>query len=140
MESQQEEHELPSCSSALDAFWFCLAPSCQLKKLYRDGVTDDCNSQQRYLELCLRLRWKKLNARDDTPEAKVSFLQLSANTYHCAQKENIGGNAFSEHQVNRRTCLEIQANRERRRCTGRFFSGLVQSKRDEYGRNDIKDT
>ena len=40
--------ELPKCSSAFDALYFCMTPGNQFRKYYREGTYDDCESAQNY--------------------------------------------------------------------------------------------
>lgn len=44
--SLQEYEELPKCSSAFDALYFCMTPGNQFKKYYREGTYDDCGDAQ----------------------------------------------------------------------------------------------
>ncbi|KAJ1487489.1 hypothetical protein T484DRAFT_1941420 [Baffinella frigidus] len=66
---QQPDVDLPACTSAFDALWFCFSPVNQMKHYHRDGNYDDCDRHQRMFELCMRLRWKTVNGKDATPEA-----------------------------------------------------------------------
>ena len=37
---------LPACTSAFDALWFCYSPANQMKKYYREGTYDDCEAHR----------------------------------------------------------------------------------------------
>jgi len=37
---------LPACTSAFDALWFCYSPVNQMKKYYREGTYDDCEAHR----------------------------------------------------------------------------------------------
>mmetsp|Transcript_9453 Transcript_9453/g.8319 ORF Transcript_9453/g.8319 Transcript_9453/m.8319 type:complete len:83 (+) Transcript_9453:28-276(+) len=54
---------LPACTSAFDALWFCYSPVNQMKKYYREGTYDDCDAHSRLFELCMRLRYREVNGK-----------------------------------------------------------------------------
>ena len=45
--AQAGDVNLPACTSAFDALWFCYSPPNQMKKYYREGTYDDCEAHRR---------------------------------------------------------------------------------------------
>lgn len=42
----ENDVNLPACTSAFDALWFCYSPVNQMKKYYREGTYDDCDAHR----------------------------------------------------------------------------------------------
>jgi hypothetical protein len=42
----ENDVNLPACTSAFDALWFCYSPENQMKKYYREGTYDDCDAHR----------------------------------------------------------------------------------------------
>jgi hypothetical protein len=54
-QAQAGDVNLPACTSAFDALWFCYSPASQMKKYYREGTYDDCEAHRCYQTLPLSL-------------------------------------------------------------------------------------
>jgi hypothetical protein len=54
-QAQAGDVNLPACTSAFDALWFCYSPASQMKKYYREGTYDDCEAHRCYQTIPLSL-------------------------------------------------------------------------------------
>mmetsp|Transcript_23638 Transcript_23638/g.36938 ORF Transcript_23638/g.36938 Transcript_23638/m.36938 type:complete len:155 (-) Transcript_23638:76-540(-) len=70
--------DLPACTSAFDALWFCYSPGNQFKKYYRDGNYDDCDKFHRMFELCMKHRWLEVNGKAESDSAKEAIAEMKA--------------------------------------------------------------